>query len=109
MSIHAVAHGRVVGAPVNITVEGDSATVLLLRDACACDAPVEYEVFCREPDLRELVSDRVRLGDAVVVIGVLMLHRVLGPVEDEVSAARVILEAATVAHQLESALSDSVG
>jgi hypothetical protein len=100
MSIQAVAHGRVVGEPVTLTADDRTATILLLRDGCACDAPVDYEVFCRNVKLARLVLERVQEGDTLVVVGTLMLHRVLGPVEDEASAARVVLEATTVAHDL---------
>jgi hypothetical protein len=102
MTIQVVAQGLVVGEPVALAVEDDSATVLLLQDACACDEPVEYEVFCRDPDLAQLVLERVRRGDLLVVTGLLRLHRVLGPVEDEVSAARVVLDAATVGRHIGS-------
>jgi hypothetical protein len=100
MTIQAIAYGLVVGEPVALTAETESATVLLLKDWCSCDLPVEYEVFCRDPDLAQLVLERVRLGDAVVAVGTLRLHRVLGPVEDQASAARVVLDADTLARDL---------
>jgi hypothetical protein len=100
MSIHAVAHGRVAGEPFTLTADDSTATVLLLRDGCACDASVEYEVFCRSAKLAKLVLERVREGDSVVVMGTLILHRVLGPIEDSASAARVVLEAMTIGHDL---------
>lgn len=100
MTIQAIAYGLVVGEPVALMSESDSATVLLLRDGCGCDLPVEYEVFCRDADLARLVLERVTVGDSVVVLGALMLHRVLTPVEDEASAARVVFDATTVARDL---------
>jgi hypothetical protein len=100
MTIYAIAHGLVVGEPVVVTDEGASATVLVLEEACACDLPVEYEVFCREPDLAGLVLQEVRAGDSAVIVGTLQLHRVLAPMEDPASAARVVLDATTVARDL---------
>jgi hypothetical protein len=100
MAIYAIAHGLVTGTPVAVTAEGATATVLILEEECACDLPVEYEVFCREPDLAGAVLQQIRLGDSVLAVGALRLHRVLAPVEEPASAARVVLDATTVAANL---------
>jgi hypothetical protein len=102
MSIQAVARGRVAGPPIEITGDAGTATVLLLRDADAQEGQVEYQVFCRGPQLARLVRDSVRLGDALVVIGEVILHRVGGPIEDDLLAAWVSVEAVTVARDLDT-------
>jgi hypothetical protein len=97
--MHVVARGRVVGAPEEITVDAGKATVLLLAGTGAADE-VEYQVCCRDGGLGQLVRDRVRVGDAMVIVGELAVRRVDGPIEDTLSAATVTLEAETVAVEL---------
>ena len=103
MSIFAAARGRVVGAPIELSGDGGMATVLLMRDTAAHDDQVEYQVFCRDGDLARLVREKVRIGDALVVVGEVMLHRVSGPIDEDLPAAWVSVEAVSVARDLDVA------
>lgn len=88
--------------PTWVTAEGGVATVLVLRDAHAAQAGVEYEVSCPNPQLARHLSEKVSVGDRLVVVGSLRLDAVPGPLEDQLSAARITLIADTIGHDLGS-------
>ena len=100
MGMHAVARGLVIGEPAVVTTDEGVATVFVVGDSREGAGSVAYQVRCREPSLCQLVRTQVHTGDAVVVVGVVALERVPVPVEDDLSAARVSLEAVAVARDL---------
>jgi hypothetical protein len=105
MGFHAVTRGRVVGAPIELIGDGGPATVLLMRDTHAQEGDVDYQVFCRKQLLAQIVRDTVHVGDALVVFGEVVLHRVGGPIEEDLPAAWVSVEAVTVARDLDTSAS----
>src|SRR4051794_36970214 len=96
MTIYSAAKGTVVSAPTRVSTEAGSITALVLRDTSAGDAGVEYEVCCTDAPLGGQVLDHVKVGDHLVVVGSLRLDLVAGPLEDNLSAARVTLLAEAV-------------
>jgi hypothetical protein len=102
MGIEAIARGRVVGGPLQVLSKDGSTCVFLLRDSAGRPNEVEYEVVCRAPNLEALARRCVRPDDALVVLGSLSLTRPAGPIEDDLSAAKVTLEATTIARELDA-------
>jgi hypothetical protein len=100
MSIYSAARGRVVGAPTRVTSEAGHVTVLVLSETAA-DRSVEYEVLCGNTQLGQRVTDHVKVGQHVIVLGAFRLHAVSGPLEDRLSAARITLLADAVALDLD--------
>jgi hypothetical protein len=100
MAMHAVARGRVSAEPALVTTDDGTATVFVVGSSSDRADPVGYQVCCREPGLCQLVRTQVHTGDAVVVVGVVALERIPVPVEDDLSATRVSLEAVAVARDL---------
>jgi hypothetical protein len=98
MSISVVATGLVVEGPAPLRGE-DARAVFVLdpfpgsqgsRVAHAC------EVMCRGQDGATWVLETVHSDDRVEVTGQLVMERVDGPVEDDLSAVRVWIEATRV-------------
>lgn len=54
------------------------------------------EVACRSGDLASVEMKGVHLGDRVVVSGELVMERIDGPIEDDLSAVRAWIEATSV-------------
>jgi hypothetical protein len=95
MAIKVVATGSVAESPVQLLGEDVWATFVLdpypgsrgARLAHAC------EVVCRSQDLPSTPIRTVQSGDRVEVAGQLLMERVDGPLEDDLSAARVWIKA----------------
>jgi hypothetical protein len=98
MSISVVATGLVAEGPSQL--RGEAARVVFVLDpfprstgsrlAHAC------EVVCHRQDLAAWVLEPLHLDDRVEVTGQLVMERVDGPVEDDLSAVRVRIEASRV-------------
>ncbi len=95
MSIRVVAAGRVTAGPSRLLGE-DSWEVFVLdpfpgsagaRLVHAC------EVVCGSQDLASSALTRIRRGDLVEVTGELVMERIQGPMEDDLSGARVWIKA----------------
>ena len=95
MSIRVVAAGRVTAGPSRLLGE-DSWEVFVLdpfprsagaRLVHAC------EVVCGSRDLASSALARIQRGDLVEVTGELVLERIRGPMEDDLSGARVWIKA----------------
>jgi hypothetical protein len=98
MAIRVVATGSVVESPAQLMGEDVRVAFVLdpfpesrrARLARAC------EVLCRGQDLPSTAIRVVQRGDRVEVMGQLMMERVDGPLEDDLSAARVWIEASRI-------------
>jgi hypothetical protein len=98
MPIRVVAKGRVREGPSELL--GDESWVVFVLDpypdtegarlAHAC------EVLCRGQVVASAAEGSVRWGDRVEVTGQLVLERVIGPLEDDLSAVRVWIKASDV-------------
>ncbi len=104
MPFRVVVTGRVTEEPSQL-LEEDSWVVFVLdpfpgsagaRLAHAC------EVVCRSHSLATSAVESVRRGDRVVAIGQLVLERIDGPIEDDLSAVRVRIMAASAALRSDS-------
>jgi hypothetical protein len=110
MSIQTVARGRVVGAPVEVQTDQGVAAVFILAPRTspflgpelAGPWPAVCEVWCREGPLAAAVMKGLRGQDAVVLAGQLWMEPVTGPIEDELSATRVRIEADSIGIELAS-------
>jgi hypothetical protein len=107
MDMYVAAHGEVVAAPAEVTTDEGTAIALVLRTVQPPGAGVEFEVVCSGPQVGRPLLDQVLLGDRLVVLGTLRLDAVRGPIEDAGCAARVTLNAATVAVDLRPVGDDS--
>jgi len=103
MTIYSVAWGTVVSAPARVSTGPGTAAVLVLRDTRADRPDVEYEVYCQDAELGGQILDRVKTGDALVVVGTLKLDALAGPFENSLSAARLTLLGETVGLDLAAA------
>lgn len=99
MSIHVEATGRVSGAPSRVSTDHGMLAVFVLDpypEPATVGAAHGCEVRCRD---ERLVGEVLRHGEAgasVAVTGELILSAATGPVEDELCALRVGIEAADV-------------
>ena len=99
MPIRVIATGRVGEEPSLLSGEDSWAVFVLdpfpdipgVRLAHAC------EVLCRSQDLESSPITRVRRGDRVEVIGELVMERLSGPLEEDLSGVRVWVKATSVA------------
>jgi hypothetical protein len=60
--------------------------------------------FCRQPHLARVVQDTISLGNGLVVVGEVILNRVGEPIDEDLPAAWVNLEAVTVARDLDASI-----
>jgi hypothetical protein len=110
VSIQTVVHGAVVGAPVEVqTDEGVAAVFVLapnrrpsLTRQLSGSGPAVCEVWCRQRQLATAVMKSLRGREAVVLRGALWLEQVVGPLEDDLSATRVRIEADSIGIELAS-------
>jgi hypothetical protein len=99
MPIRVVATGHVAEGPSQLL--GDDMWEVFVLDpfpdtegarlAHAC------EVVCRSQDAAKSPLETVRRGDRVVVSGELVIERIDGPIEDDLSAVRIWIKALSVA------------
>ena len=99
MAIEVIATGRVTEGPTCLDC-GDADIVTFVLDpfpepvgageAHAC------EVVCRGSELAKAVMEGVRPGDPVAVVGDLMMQRMQGPLEDDLTGVRAWIVATVV-------------
>ena len=105
--IHTVARGTVVGEPVALQTDDGTATVFILEpnelpalaSPQAGPWPAACEVWCREARLAAATM-ALHTRQPVLILGQLWLEPLTGPLEDELSAVRVHIEAATIGVEL---------
>jgi|tagenome__1003787_1003787.scaffolds.fasta_scaffold20303664_1 hypothetical protein len=100
MPIRVVATGRVVEGPSRLPGE-DMWEVFVLDpfpDSDGARLAHACEVVCRSREVVESPPETVCRGDRVVVSGELVIERVSGPIEDDLSAVRLWIEATSVAY-----------
>jgi hypothetical protein len=108
--ISMLARGTVVGPPVEVQTDGGSAVVFVLAPGAVPAAAREElgpwsavcEVWCRDHVLAKAVLSRLTNHQSVFLVGELVLKPIVGPLEDELSAARVHIEAHAVGLDLGS-------
>ena len=99
MPIRVVATGRVTEAPSRLLGE-DVWDVFVLDpfpDAEGARLAHACEVVCRGQHVAASALESVKRGDRVVVSGELVMERVDGPIEDDLSAVRMWIKATSVA------------
>ena len=98
MAIRVVATGSVAESPVQLLGEDVCAAFVLdpFPDSPGARLAHTCEVLCRGQDLPPTPIRSFQRGDRVEVIGQLMMERVDGPLEDDLSAARVWIEASRI-------------
>jgi hypothetical protein len=98
MPVSIVATGRVVEAPIQLLGEDVWSAFVLDPFPGSPGARLAHscEVVCRRQNLPSSNVRAVACGDAVEVTGELLMERVSGPIEDDLSAVRVWIRAATV-------------
>jgi hypothetical protein len=110
VGIQTVARGTVVGAPVEVQTDDGVAAVFVLAPRRASSLarelggpwPAVCEVWCRRRPMARAVMKGLRGRETVVLVGELWLEPVVGPLEDELSAARVRIEADSIGIELAS-------
>jgi hypothetical protein len=110
MSIQTTAHGTVVAAPVEVQTDDGTAAVFVLAPsgmsslatARSGSCPTVCEVWCRDRALASAVMRRLRTPEAVILVGQLWLEPVVGSLEDDLSAARVRIDADAIGVDLSS-------
>lgn len=101
MRIHATVRGRAVGEPIFDFTNNDFVVRFLLGDEEASGRPA-CDVVSRDPGVANLILRSVRLGDLLLVFGVLHLRPIAGPAADDPCAAVASIEAETIAHALDA-------
>lgn len=98
MPIRVVATGRVAEAPIQLSGEDVWAVFVLDPFHASAGARLAHscEVVCHSQDLPSSNPRTVECGDGVEVTGELLMERVSGPIEDDLSAVRVWIKAASV-------------
>ena len=95
MPIKVVATGRVIEGPSRLLGEDYWEVFVLDPFPGSQGARLAHasEVVCRTQDSDPLDLMRVQLGDVVEVAGELVMERIQGPMEDDLSGARVWIKA----------------
>ena len=98
MAIKVVATGSVADSPVQLLGEDVCAAFVLdpFPDSAGARLTHTCEVLCRGQDLPSTAMRSFERGDRVEVMGQLMMERVDGALEDDLSAARVWIEASRI-------------
>jgi hypothetical protein len=99
MPIRVVATGRVVEGPSQLMGE-DMWEVFVLDpfpDTEGARLAHAFEVVCRSQEAARSPIEAVGRGDRVVVSGELVIERIDGPIEDDLSAVRIWIKASSVA------------
>jgi hypothetical protein len=83
-----------------VQLHGEASWVVFVLDAFPGSPGARLahacEVVCRSGDLASAEIRMVHLGDRVVVSGELVMERVDGPIEDDLSAVRAWIKATSV-------------
>src|SRR5881394_2437114 len=99
MSIKVEATGKVTGAPARVSADHAVLAVFVFDpfpDAVLAGFAHACEVRCRDSQLVDRVLARGAVGTRVAVSGQLAMNRAGAPVEDELCAVRVAIEAEEV-------------
>lgn len=99
MPFRVVATGLVTEGPSRLL--GEDSWVVFVLDPFPGSAGVRLahacEVVCRSQDLASSALESVQRDDRVEVTGELVMERITGPLEDDLSAVRVWIKATSVA------------
>jgi hypothetical protein len=99
MSIAVVASGTVTESPCQVGTDHGPVTAFVLDpfpNAATSELAHGAEVVFRDHESAGAVLDEVKAGDTVLIQGQLLLLQVAGPLEDDLAAVRVRIEASRV-------------